>query len=68
MALLDLLESLPDERREAFVLTQVVGLSYEETARFVGCPVGTVRSRVNRARATLELLLQEAEAPGALAA
>ncbi|GHE74533.1 sigma-70 family RNA polymerase sigma factor [Streptomyces griseoaurantiacus] len=68
VALLDLLESLPDERREAFVLTQVVGLSYEETARFVGCPVGTVRSRVNRARATLELLLQEAEAPGALAA
>ncbi|SDE58921.1 sigma-70 family RNA polymerase sigma factor [Streptomyces griseoaurantiacus] len=68
VALLDLLESLPDERREAFVLTQVVGLSYEETAGFVGCPVGTVRSRVNRARATLELLLQEAEAPGALAA
>ncbi|MCX5419277.1 sigma-70 family RNA polymerase sigma factor [Streptomyces sp. NBC_00078] len=68
VALLDLLESLPDERREAFVLTQVVGLSYEETAGFVGCPVGTVRSRVNRARATLERLLQEAETPSALAA
>ncbi|WP_340380254.1 sigma-70 family RNA polymerase sigma factor [Streptomyces sp. SS7] len=68
VALLDLLESLPDERREAFVLTQVVGLSYEETAGFVGCPVGTVRSRVSRARATLELLLQEAETPSALAA
>ncbi|MEV8598299.1 sigma-70 family RNA polymerase sigma factor [Streptomyces griseoviridis] len=68
VALLDLLESLPDERREAFVLTQVVGLSYEETAGFVGCPVGTVRSRINRARVTLELLLQEAEAPSTLAA
>ncbi|MFJ9539840.1 sigma-70 family RNA polymerase sigma factor [Streptomyces sp. NPDC101225] len=68
VALLDLLESLPDERREAFVLTQVVGLSYEETAGFVGCPVGTVRSRVNRARTSLDQLLQEAEAPGARAA
>ncbi|MDQ0584795.1 sigma-70 family RNA polymerase sigma factor [Streptomyces rishiriensis] len=61
IALLDLLEALPDERREAFVLTQVVGLPYDEAARFIGCPVGTVRSRVARARATLELLLLEAE-------
>ncbi|WSV01749.1 sigma-70 family RNA polymerase sigma factor [Streptomyces sp. NBC_01023] len=68
VALLDLLESLPDERREAFVLTQVVGLSYEETAGSLGCPVGTVRSRVNRTRATLELLLREADAPSALVA
>ncbi|MFD3588266.1 sigma-70 family RNA polymerase sigma factor [Streptomyces sp. NPDC058683] len=68
VALLDLLETLPDERREAFVLTQVVGLSYEEAAGFTGCPVGTVRSRVSRARATLERQLLEAEAPAALAA
>ncbi|MEU2736117.1 sigma-70 family RNA polymerase sigma factor [Streptomyces sp. NPDC007095] len=68
IALLDLLETLPDERREAFLLTQVVGLSYEEAAGFVGCPVGTVRSRVSRARVTLERLLQEAEAASALAA
>ncbi|MCX4405401.1 sigma-70 family RNA polymerase sigma factor [Streptomyces sp. NPDC059837] len=61
IALLDLLETLPDERREAFVLTQVVGLSYDEAARFIGCPVGTVRSRVARARANLERLLLEAE-------
>ncbi|MFJ6728015.1 MULTISPECIES: sigma-70 family RNA polymerase sigma factor [unclassified Streptomyces] len=67
VALVDLLESLPDERREAFVLTQVVGLSYEEAAGFAGCPVGTIRSRVSRARATLERMLQEAEAPGAAA-
>ncbi len=61
IALLDLLETLPDERREAFVLTQVVGLPYEEAARFIGCPVGTIRSRVARARTTLERLLREAE-------
>lgn len=68
VALLDLLEALPDERREAFVLTQVVGLSYEEVAGIIGCPVGTVRSRVSRARATLERLLLEADAPTAPAA
>ncbi|MDV9174316.1 sigma-70 family RNA polymerase sigma factor [Streptomyces sp. W16] len=61
IALLDLLETLPVERREAFVLTQVVGLSYDEAARFTGCPVGTIRSRVARARTTLERLLREAE-------
>ncbi|MEV7085500.1 sigma-70 family RNA polymerase sigma factor [Streptomyces sp. NPDC093085] len=64
VALLDLLEALPEERREAFVLTQVVGLSYEEAAGFVGCPVGTVRSRVSRARTALERLVRESEAPG----
>ncbi|MDX3746452.1 sigma-70 family RNA polymerase sigma factor [Streptomyces sp. AK08-02] len=68
IALLDLLETLPDERREAFVLTQVVGLPYDEAARFIGCPIGTVRSRVARARATLERLLLEAETPAVQAA
>lgn len=63
LALLDLLEALHGERREAFVLTQVVGLSYEEAAGFIGCPVGTVRSRVSRARATLERLLLESDGP-----
>ncbi|MER7780052.1 sigma-70 family RNA polymerase sigma factor [Streptomyces sp. NPDC096191] len=68
VAVLELLEALPDERREAFLLTQVVGLSYEEAAGFVGCPVGTVRSRVSRARVTLERLLREAEALSVLVA
>ncbi|GAB7110776.1 sigma-70 family RNA polymerase sigma factor [Streptomyces phaeofaciens JCM 4814] len=68
LALLALLEALPEERREAFVLTQIVGLSYEETAGFVDCPVGTVRSRVARARAALERLLLETDAPADLAA
>ncbi|WP_408995407.1 sigma-70 family RNA polymerase sigma factor [Streptomyces caniscabiei] len=62
VALLDLLDALPDERREAFVLTQLLGLPYAEAAEASGCPVGTVRSRVARGRATLIELLAEAEA------
>jgi RNA polymerase sigma-70 factor (ECF subfamily) len=48
-----LVASLEDERREAFVLTQLVGLSYAEAAEACDCPVGTIRSRVARARADL---------------
>ena len=48
-----LLATLPPDRREAFVLTQLVGLRYAEVAEVCGCPVGTVRSRVARARADL---------------
>ena len=48
-----LLGTLAPDRREAFVLTQLVGLSYAEAADVCGCPVGTVRSRVARARADL---------------
>ncbi|MCS0637581.1 sigma-70 family RNA polymerase sigma factor [Streptomyces sp. LP05-1] len=64
VALLELLAGLPDERREAFLLTQLVGLPYAEAARVTGCPVGTVRSRVARARATLLELLAEPGEPG----
>jgi RNA polymerase sigma-70 factor, ECF subfamily len=49
----DLLARLDRERREAFVLTQLLGLPYAEAAEVVGCPVGTIRSRVARARADL---------------
>jgi RNA polymerase sigma-70 factor (ECF subfamily) len=45
-----LLDGLEPERREVLVLTQVLGLSYAEAADVCGCPVGTVRSRVARAR------------------
>lgn len=61
IALLDLLAALPDERREAFTLTQLLGLPYAEAAVVSDCPVGTVRSRVARARATLMGQLAEAE-------
>lgn len=49
----DALDGLSPQRREAFVLTQVAGLSYEEAAAVVGCPIGTIRSRVARARSDL---------------
>ncbi|PFG50928.1 RNA polymerase sigma-70 factor (ECF subfamily) [Amycolatopsis sulphurea] len=48
-----LLAGLDDDRREALVLTQFLGLSYAEAAEVSGCPVGTVRSRVSRAREDL---------------
>jgi RNA polymerase sigma-70 factor (ECF subfamily) len=45
--------SLPHDRREAFVLTQLLGFSYDETAAICECPTGTIRSRVARARSEL---------------
>ncbi len=48
-----LVEGLDDDRRTAFVLTQLLGLPYDEAARVCGVPVGTIRSRVARARADL---------------
>jgi RNA polymerase sigma-70 factor, ECF subfamily len=53
MALRQAVAALDPDRREAFVLTQLVGLSYPEAAEVCGCPVGTIRSRVARARADL---------------
>ena len=52
----DLLARLDADRREAFVLTQLLGLPYAEAAEVAGCPVGTIRSRVARARADLDRL------------
>ena len=51
--LADLVEGLDPDRRSAFVLTQVLGLRYDDAARVCGVPVGTIRSRVARARADL---------------
>lgn len=61
VAIDQLLRRLPRDRREAFVLTQVFGLSYAEAAEATDCPVGTIRSRVARARETLVELWQDAE-------
>jgi len=52
-ALDSLVEGLDTERRTAFVLTQIVGSSYAEAAEICEVPVGTIRSRVARARAEL---------------
>ncbi|MFE0553765.1 sigma-70 family RNA polymerase sigma factor [Streptomyces pilosus] len=61
VALAELLDALPEERREAFVLTQLLGLPYAEAAELSDCPVGTVRSRVARARSSLIRSLHDAE-------
>jgi RNA polymerase sigma-70 factor (ECF subfamily) len=53
-----LVDGLDADRRHALLLTQVLGLSYAEAAEVCGCPVGTIRSRVARAR---EDLLSAAE-------
>ena len=55
----DLIERLDADRREAFLLTQVVGLSYADAAEACGCPIGTIRSRVARARADLLAMTEE---------
>jgi RNA polymerase sigma-70 factor (ECF subfamily) len=53
LSLDDLLDRLHPDRREVFVLTQRLGLSYEEAAVVLDCPIGTVRSRLARARTDL---------------
>lgn len=56
-----LIGELDSERRDAFVLTQVVGLSYAEAAQVCDCAVGTIRSRVFRAREALSEAVRGAE-------
>lgn len=48
-----LLAELEPDRRDALIMTQVLGLTYAEAADVCGCPVGTIRSRVARAREDL---------------
>jgi RNA polymerase sigma-70 factor (ECF subfamily) len=57
----DALARLRPERREALVLTAVAGLSYAEAALVCGCPIGTIRSRVARARTDLITRLSDTE-------
>lgn len=54
--LTDLLAALDPDRRAAFVLTQVLGCGYAAAAAICDCPVGTIRSRVARARADLDAM------------
>ncbi|HFD79329.1 MAG TPA: RNA polymerase sigma factor RpoE [Gammaproteobacteria bacterium] len=48
------IEALPEELRVAIVLRELEGLSYEEIARVMDCPIGTVRSRIFRARDAID--------------
>lgn len=64
----DVIRSLADNQREAFVLVRVLGYSYDEAAAMIGCPRGTVQSRVARARMRLsEALSEETLGQGELA-
>ena len=60
-----LLAALDHDRRAAFVLTQVLGLHYDEAAEVLGCPIGTIRSRVARARADLVAMFDDESGPAA---
>ncbi len=55
--------TLPAERREALLLVGAGGFSYDEAANICGCAVGTIKSRVGRARATLNEMLNEDDIP-----
>ena len=63
----DLLDALDADQRDAFLLTQVLGFGYAEAADALGCPVGTIRSRVARARARLveQATVEDGREPGA---
>ncbi|GAA4948009.1 sigma-70 family RNA polymerase sigma factor [Streptomonospora halophila] len=61
LALDDLVNGLPEPRRTAFVLTQLQGFTYEAAAAATGVPIGTVRSRVARARGDLVAVLRRSE-------
>ncbi len=53
------LESLPDEFKMAVVLSDIAGFSYKEIADIMGTPIGTVRSRLSRARGVLQRKLYD---------
>jgi RNA polymerase sigma-70 factor (ECF subfamily) len=60
----ELIAHIDIDRRDAFVLTQLVGLSYEEVAAICECPIGTVRSRVARARLDIQTLMTTSNEAG----
>jgi RNA polymerase sigma-70 factor (ECF subfamily) len=51
-------EGLPEELRQAITLREIEGLSYEEIAETMDCPIGTVRSRIFRAREAIDARLR----------
>jgi len=52
------IDDLPEDLRTAIILRELEGLSYEEIATTMGCPIGTVRSRIFRARAAIDAALE----------
>lgn len=57
------LDRLPDDQRETLLLVVLEGVSYEEAATILGIPIGTVMSRLSRARAALRALTGTGEEP-----
>ena len=55
--------TLPPERREALLLVGAGGFSYEEAANICGCAIGTIKSRVGRARVALTSMMEEGSIP-----
>jgi len=53
------MQRLPDDQREAVLLVMVEGYAYKEAAEIVGCPVGTLNSRLVRGRDALMAMLGE---------
>jgi len=53
------IDELPEELKTAFTLREFSGLSYEEITEVMGCPVGTVRSRIFRAREAIDKKIRE---------
>ncbi|MDN5938769.1 MAG: RNA polymerase sigma factor RpoE [Salinisphaera sp.] len=60
-ALIEAIQALPADLRTAIMLRELEGLSYEDIAASMGCPVGTVRSRIFRARAAIDERLRSLE-------
>lgn len=58
LAVNEAVEALPEELRSAITLREMEGLSYEEIAELMGCPIGTVRSRIFRAREAIAAKLR----------
>lgn len=61
LSLRNALSQLPDDQREALILVGAGGMTYEEVAEICGCAIGTIKSRVSRARKTLLELIDEPE-------
>lgn len=57
------IRALPAERREAIVLCELQEMNYTDAAELVRCPVGTIRSRLHRAKAQLAQILKRRERP-----
>lgn len=67
-ALRNALDHLPQDQREAIILVGAGGMAYDEAAQIVGCAVGTIKSRVSRARKALADLLDDDQPGGAVSA